>query len=501
MNSQRLFNVMMVPLFSIVVFQGCTGSQFSVVNQSEKEAVLDEHAGFGNDPIDEGIADLGDDGESGNPSNPPNTKDDSVPGDPGVPGAVDPNPDDVIVDTDNSSTPDSDPTKPTDPVMPNPDTQDPDSPVVDTDNPIEPDSDTTEPGMDPLDPKNPQTPEVVTDKDKDPKSPVVIPSKKPKGKFDVIRWCRGKKFGATLSQATSVSIIVKNQNRVVCEAQGPKYLREMLNKGTVHIPNCDLSKIPVNKMVVLVYDQNGKPLSDGVDNATRFNAFNSNVVKSDDKRKPFQIHALHLLWFSSVKKKDALKCDAYNSSPLVVDMRSLSKMRRPILLTSPYDGVEFDILGENSYPAAHTPKHISWFKDPKIMPLVLPKNGSVDGIDQLFGDNTQGPDGRFADHGFGALAKYDKNKDKLITKKDPVFKKLRLWHDKNLNGISDRGELISLEKAGIEVIDLAFDSKYYKRDQYGNEIMFKSVVKFKNGQLRPVFDVWFAIYNNGLEKK
>lgn len=40
--------------------------------------------------------------------------------------------------------------------------------------------------------------------------------------------------------------------------------------------------------------------------------------------------------------------------------------------------------------------------------LTLPDSqGRIAGIDQLFGDNTFGPDGAFAANGYAALAKYD----------------------------------------------------------------------------------------------
>jgi hypothetical protein len=102
------------------------------------------------------------------------------------------------------------------------------------------------------------------------------------------------------------------------------------------------------------------------------------------------------------------------------------------------------------------------------------------------------------------LAKYDgrdlasgsqSGADGFITADDQIYSELRLWYDRNLDGIADPGELIGLDRARVEVIDLRFDPNYYSRDKHGNEIKYKSVVKLSNGQYKPVFDVWFVIDN------
>ena len=205
------------------------------------------------------------------------------------------------------------------------------------------------------------------------------------------------------------------------------------------------------------------------------------------------------------------------ASPLAID---LSHSQQGLKLTSKDEGVMFDILGRNSFPVPHTKKRIGWVKQSDYMFIVLPDGeGRVNGIDELFGDNTLGPDGNFSKHGFEALAKYDgkvevnslrslasrqsgtKKKwvriieaDKKIDKNDPVFSHLRLWSDKNLNGVATQDELITLEEAQITLIDLEFDTKYKEKDEFGNEIKYKSGVKFADDSIRAVFDIWFA-YN------
>lgn len=196
------------------------------------------------------------------------------------------------------------------------------------------------------------------------------------------------------------------------------------------------------------------------------------------------------------------ECDVHQS-PLVIHLTSNVSKKEKLILSPQERGVLFDILGENSYPAANTPKRISWHSNPAYVFVVLPDaNGQVNGIDQLFGNNTKGPDGRFALNGYEALAKYDGKTadgkssvgaaDGYINKFDPVYTKLRIWRDSNSDGVAQPGELHTLADAGIMVIDLHFDPSYYERDRYGNETKYKSVVQTRDGRLHLMFDLWYA---------
>jgi hypothetical protein len=189
-------------------------------------------------------------------------------------------------------------------------------------------------------------------------------------------------------------------------------------------------------------------------------------------------------------------------SPLMVHFNSNVDKPEPLVFTSLIDGILFDILGRNSKPKPHTPLRISWYRSPQYYFLTLPDaKGRVRGVDELFGNNTFGPDRNFAQHGYKALAKYDgmtadgkrriAKEDGYITKKDPVFAKLRFWHDDNFNGVAEPKELHSMEELGVEVIDLHADPRFKETDQYGNKTTLKSVVKTKDGRYHLMFDVWF----------
>lgn len=197
-------------------------------------------------------------------------------------------------------------------------------------------------------------------------------------------------------------------------------------------------------------------------------------------------------------------CDV-QVSPLLIQ---LGKDPSPIRLTAPLNGVQFDIMGVNAKPA-HKPLQISWLADDSVENnyfLVLPNQmGGVEGIDELFGDNTVGPDGETASNGYAALRKWDgrsangrvnlKARDGFIRENDPIFGHLRLWSDTNRDAIVQASELHTLDSLDVTSIDLNYDPQYSETDMYGNQIKMKSVVETSDGQLHRVYDIWFRALN------
>jgi hypothetical protein len=195
-------------------------------------------------------------------------------------------------------------------------------------------------------------------------------------------------------------------------------------------------------------------------------------------------------------------------SPLMVHLNVNPDQHVPLEFTSPLNGINFDLFGANAKPAPYTPVRISWYRQPEYYFIVLPNTkGEVKGIDELFGNNTKGPDGQFAKDGYVALAKYDgmsmsvaglkkvSEPDGYITSEDPVLAKLRFWHDDNFDGLAQPNELRTADELGIELIDLAADESFKETDQYGNDTMLKSVVRTKDGRFHVMFDVWFWSYD------
>lgn len=187
-------------------------------------------------------------------------------------------------------------------------------------------------------------------------------------------------------------------------------------------------------------------------------------------------------------------CDSAGSiDPLLIQLKT--SVPQSIALTAPEDGVMFDLLGRR---LNHKKVQTAWFASSKTENyfLALPNSsGDVNGVDELFGDATLGPDGRYAKQGFAALAKYDDTHDKIISEDDEVFSKLRLWRDDNLDGIAQSAELHTLDAKGVIAIDLRYDKRYQETDKHGNVTKYKSVVVMKDGQYGLVYDLFLRFIN------
>jgi len=176
------------------------------------------------------------------------------------------------------------------------------------------------------------------------------------------------------------------------------------------------------------------------------------------------------------------------ASPLLLHLSNA-----PIELSAPLSGVMFDIFGRNIYPA-HAKSLISWFSPQDAEGnyfLVLPNAGQVNGVDQMFGNNTYGPDHQFAANGFVALAKWDSNYDGVIDSRDPIYSLLQLWSDANGDGVAQPSELHSLASLGVVSLGLTYDGSYSETDKYGNQIKYKAIVTTVDGQEHVMYDIWF----------
>jgi hypothetical protein len=182
-----------------------------------------------------------------------------------------------------------------------------------------------------------------------------------------------------------------------------------------------------------------------------------------------------------------LGCDTCGGSPVVIDVAGDG-----ITLTDPAGGVEFDLNGNG------TRDRLGWTRagsDDAWLALDRDGNGTIDNGGELFGDFTAQPAAPNK-NGFLALAEFDKaanggNEDGLVDSRDSIFNSLRLWQDRNHNGISEPEELLTL--ASLNVLALELDFKESKRvDEYGNEFKYRAKIRDGGSAGRWAWDVFLS---------
>jgi hypothetical protein len=180
-----------------------------------------------------------------------------------------------------------------------------------------------------------------------------------------------------------------------------------------------------------------------------------------------------------------------NESPILINLRSNAAEDH---LTSAANGVVFDIdadgvLDQVAWTEANAPV--------AFLALDRNQNGTIDNGAELFGNATPKADGTTAANGFEALEDLDGGpgvSDGQIDARDAAYARLRLWLDRNHNGISEADELITLEQAGVTRILTRYHESR-RVDRYGNAYRYVGVAMLhRDGHevLRRIFDVFLV---------
>lgn len=90
--------------------------------------------------------------------------------------------------------------------------------------------------------------------------------------------------------------------------------------------------------------------------------------------------------------------------------------------------------------------------------------------------------------GFVELRKFDSKRDGIADSKDEVFDRLQVFVDRNLDGLSQSGELYSLAALGIESIGLNYRNVQEKAAG-GNSIAQRSNFTYTDGRTGQAADV------------
>lgn len=172
-------------------------------------------------------------------------------------------------------------------------------------------------------------------------------------------------------------------------------------------------------------------------------------------------------------------CCATLGTPILLDLAGDG-----LKLTNLASGVTFAIgPGAQAYA-------VSWTEpasDDAWLVLDRNSNGTIDDGTELFGNNTPQPEPSSGQerNGYRALAVYDDparggNEDAEITAADAIYSVLRLWRDRNHNGISEPRELSTLASEGVTALGLNY--RLSKRtDRFGNIFRYRAKAVIDRG--------------------
>lgn len=118
-------------------------------------------------------------------------------------------------------------------------------------------------------------------------------------------------------------------------------------------------------------------------------------------------------------------------------------------------------------------------------------NGRIDGGSEVFGNQTELSPGVDAANGFAALAALDTNGDGQVNAQDSAWSSLRLWKDANGDGVTDEGELIGLDDAGVSSLGVGYTNGS-QTDAQGNRHLQLGSFTRSDGSTGAMHDVWFA---------
>ena len=175
---------------------------------------------------------------------------------------------------------------------------------------------------------------------------------------------------------------------------------------------------------------------------------------------------------------DKIKC---LGSPIVLDMNDDG-----VKPTSVDKGVKFDIMGHGAMDTA-------WIKgDDALLVMDRNRNGVVDNGTELFGSATDIGGAPAAD-GFEALARLDSNGNGIVEQGDLLYGELKLWRDVNSDGLSQRGELMNLNSAGVIGLEIHGSNPDLQIDQHGNDLSLRASFIRADGRKGLMVDVLFGV--------
>lgn len=162
------------------------------------------------------------------------------------------------------------------------------------------------------------------------------------------------------------------------------------------------------------------------------------------------------------------------SDPLIIDLDGDGVETLGLWDESIYFDVDGDLFAERT----------GWLKgDDGFLVLDANGNGRIDDVSEMFGG--------VGVSGFEELATLDSDGDGKITMADALWSELQVWQDYDRDGVTDAGELKTLDELGIVSLDVnptAFDAT----TSQGARLTGYGDVVFADGARRTMFDAILA---------
>lgn len=163
------------------------------------------------------------------------------------------------------------------------------------------------------------------------------------------------------------------------------------------------------------------------------------------------------------------------SDPLVIDLDGDGIETTALRDSSVYFDVDGDFFAERT----------GWLKgDDGFLVVDTNGNGRIDDISEMFGG--------VGASGFAELAAFDSDGDGKITMADAAWADLKVWQDKDGDGVTDDGELSGLNALGIVSLGLS-GTPFNLTTPQGNRLTDYGDVTFAGGAVRQMFD---AVFNS-----
>jgi len=175
-----------------------------------------------------------------------------------------------------------------------------------------------------------------------------------------------------------------------------------------------------------------------------------------------------------INEKTNIDFQTAQNVPRYVDPLALDLNGDGIKTVSANSGITFDFDGDGLKTGT------GWLNaEDGFLVLDRNNNGTIDNGGELFGVDTVKSDSTLAKNGFDALRDLDTDGNGVFDAYDALFEQVRVWQDKNQDGISQADELKTLTELGISAIHL--ESNSTNRADNGNRINATGTIDFTDG--------------------